>query len=103
MAMALWSLDASAVAEDSRWLDFPIWADVVVRAPTAAQARLVAAAMEAAEIGDPTTVGNETLSFRSAFQDEKLYRVRQVHLTDIPEDGPDAVLSARQARPPART
>lgn len=101
--MALWSLEASAVAEDSRWLDLPIWADVVVRAPSAAQARLVAAAMEAAAIGDPTTQGNETLAFRSGFQDEKLYRVRQVHLTDVPEDGPDAVLSARQARPPGRT
>lgn len=101
--MPLWSIEASAVAEDSRWLDFPIWTDVVVRAPTAAQARLLAAAMEAAEIGDPTTVGNETLAFRSGFQDEKLYHVRQVHPAGTPEDGPDAVLSARQARPPART
>lgn len=101
--MALWSLEASAVAEDTRWLDLPIWADVVVRAPSAAQARLVAAAMEAAAIGDPTTQGNETLTFRSGFQDEKLYRVRQVHLTDVPEDGPEAVLSARQARPAHRT
>jgi hypothetical protein len=101
--MALWSLEASAVADDSRWLDFPIWADVVVRAPTAAQARLVAARMEAGVIGDPTTQGNETLPFRSGFQDEKLYQVRQVHLTDTSEDGPDEVLSARQARPPGRT
>jgi hypothetical protein len=101
--MALWALEASAVAEDTRWLDFPIWTDVVVRAPTAAQARLVAAAMEAAEIGDPTTAGNETLSFRSGFQDEKLYQVRRIHLSDTPEEGPPAVLSARQARPPART
>src|SRR3546814_11089738 len=67
--MPLWTIDASAVAEDSRWLDFPIWEEVVVRAPTAAQARLVAAAMEAKEIADPTTVGNETLSFRSGFQE----------------------------------
>lgn len=101
--MPLWTIDASAVAEDSRWLDFPIWAEVVVRAPTAAQARLVAAAMEAKEIADPTTVGNETLSFRSGFQDEKLYRVSLVHLTGVADEGPDEVITARQARPPRRT
>lgn len=97
--MPLWSIEASAVAEDSRWLDFPIWADVVVRASSPAQARLVAAAMEAGEIGDATTQGNETLAFRSAFQDEKLYQVRRVELSGTPDDGPEAVLSARLARP----
>lgn len=101
--MPLWSIEPSAVAEDSRWLDFPIWADVVVRAPTAAEARRVAAAMEAREIGDPTTVGNETLRFRSGFSDEKLYRVSQVHLTGLSEDGPAEVLRARPARLPGRT
>src|SRR3546814_4016277 len=44
--MPLWAIEAIAVSEDSRWQDFPIWAEVVVRAPTPAQARLVAAAME---------------------------------------------------------
>src|SRR3546814_2136654 len=29
--MPLWTIDASAVAEDSRWQDFTIWAGVVVR------------------------------------------------------------------------
>lgn len=101
--MPLWSIEPAAVAEDSRWLDFPIWAEVLVRAPSPAQARLVAAAMEAELIGDPTTVGNETLSFRSGFQDEKLYRVREVHLMDMPEDGPAAVVRARPARRPSRT
>ena len=102
--MALWAIEACAVAEDSRWLDLPIWADVVVRAPTAAQARLVAAGMEAEKIGDDTPVGNETLTFRSGFQDEKLYHIRRLeHLTGAAEDGPPEVLSARQARPPSRT
>src|SRR3546814_12810918 len=97
--MPLWAIEAIAVSEDSRWQDFPIWAEVVVRAPTPAQARLVAAAMEGGQIADPTTVGNETLAFRSGFQDEKLYQVRQVHLPGTSDDGPDEVLSARQARP----
>src|SRR3546814_14458425 len=97
--MSLWTNDASAVAEDSRWQDVPIGAGVVVRAPTAAQARLVAAAMEAKEIADPTTVGNETLAFRSGFQDEKLYRVSRVYLTDVADEGPDEVITAQQARP----
>src|SRR3546814_1596119 len=100
--MPLWAIEAIAVSEDSRWQDFPIWAEVVVRAPTPAQARLVAAAMEGGQIADPTTVGNETLAFRSGFQDEKLYQVRQVHLTGTSDDGPDEVLSARQARPASR-
>src|SRR3546814_15665864 len=101
--MPLWTIDASAVAEDSRWLDFPIWEEVVVRAPTAAQARLVAAAMEAKEIADPTTVGNETLTFRSGFQDEKLYRVSRVYLPGVADQSPAHVITDKQARPPRRT
>ena len=102
--MTLWAIEACAVAEDTRWLDFPIWAEVVVRAPTAAQARLVAAGLEEAIIGDETPTGNESLTFRSGFQDEKLYHVRQLdHLSGASAEGPPAVLSARQARPASRT
>src|SRR3546814_18190317 len=74
----------------------------MLRAPTPAQARRVAAAMEGGQIADPTPVGNETLAFRSGFQDEKLYQVRQVHLTGTSDDGPAEVLSARTARPASR-
>lgn len=102
--MALWRIEACAAAEDTRWLDFPIWADVVVRAPTAAQARLVAAGLEEGVIGDETPTGNESLIFRSGFQDEKLYHVRRLrHFSGAAEEGPSEVVSARQARPASRT
>ncbi|MGF1593996.1 MAG: hypothetical protein ACFCUW_11985 [Kiloniellaceae bacterium] len=101
--MALWSIEACAVAEDSRWMDFPIWADVVVRAPTAALARRTAAGMEAALLDDGIPPGNETPAFRSAFTDEKLYRVRRLrHLPGCPQEGPWEVISARQARAAGR-
>ena len=101
--MTLWKIEPIAVAADSRWMDFPIWADVIVRAPSAARARLVAAAMEARELADSTPVGNETLTFRSGFEDEKLYRVRELrHLSGTPQEGPEEVISARQARPAGR-
>src|SRR3546814_17362320 len=97
--MSLWTIDASAVAEDSRWQDFPIWAGVVVRAPTAAQARLVAAALDAKEIADPTTVGNETLAFLSGFQDETRNHVSPVYLTAITHDDHAATTTDHQTPP----
>src|SRR3546814_15382985 len=39
--MPLWAIEAIAVSEDSRWQDFPIWAEVVVRAPTRSEERRV--------------------------------------------------------------
>ncbi len=101
--MPLWKIEPCAVATDSRWMDFPIWADVVVRAASPAQARLVAAGMEKSRLDDGVTVGNETLEFRSGFEDEKLYQVRELrHLSGTPQDGPEEVVSARQARPAGR-
>jgi hypothetical protein len=101
--MTLWRIEPCAVAADSRWMDFPIWADVVVRAPSAARARLVAAGMEAGELDDGVTVGNETLEFRSGFEDETLYRVSRLrHFSGTSQDGPDEVVVARQARPAGR-
>src|SRR3546814_2487885 len=61
--MPLWAIEAIAVSEDSRWQDFPIWAEVVVRAPTPAQARLVAAAMEGGQIADQ--IGRDTSELQS--------------------------------------
>jgi hypothetical protein len=101
--MPLWRIEPCAVATDSRWMDFPIWSDVVVRAASPAQARLVAGAMDAWLHNDQTPVGNETLEFRSGFEDEKLYRVSQLRrLSGTPLEGPDEVIVARQARPAGR-
>lgn len=95
--MTLWLITPSAGSEDTRWLDFPIWTEVVVRAPSAARARLLAAQMEAEMTADVPPPGNESLAFRSAFEDEKLYRVRQLNPSDAPEhdpEGAERVLSA---------
>jgi hypothetical protein len=98
--MSLWMIEPIAASGDSRWLDFPHWAEVAVRAPTAAQARLVAGEMEKRLLADATPVGNESHSFRSGFEDEKLYWVRQMSPEELPEaapEGPAEVLHARAA------
>ena len=71
--MALWRLTPVAEAHDGRWQDRRIWREVIVQAGSAAQARLLAAELEA-DPREPLS-GNESPSFRSGFLDEKLYRV----------------------------
>ena len=52
-----------------------------MRAATAAQARVLAAAMERRESGHMVPIGNESHSFRSGFESEKLYWVRRLNPT----------------------
>jgi hypothetical protein len=102
----LWTITPSAGAADSRWLNFPLWVEVIVRAPSAIRARRVAAEMEAQMTADPTPVGNETLAFRSAFEDEKLYKVSPLSPAEALEhdpDGPEKVLSATLGSAPKAT
>lgn len=102
--MALWKIEPVTDADRSRWLDHPIWVEVVVRAPSAALARLLAAEMERDAMIDHASAGNESHSFSSGFDDEKLYRVRPLDPRDEPglePAGADAVLRAFQARDPA--
>jgi hypothetical protein len=97
--MPVWRLVPAAAASDPRWQDRTIWAEVIVRADTAAEARLQAAQLEY----DPTAppVGNESLGFRSGFDDEKLYSVLQIDNQDFDDSGqsPAAVLSAVRLGP----
>lgn len=93
--MALWRLRPVAEAQDPWWQNRRIWREAVVRAASPAEARLVAATLEA----DPTEPlsGNESPDFRSGFLDEKLYRVDRLdRVDDAPEAGP-AVLNAVEA------
>ena len=71
--MPLWRLLPVADPDDSRWLDHPVWREVLVRAPSAAFARQAAGALERDLEAAPA--GNECPSFKSAFEDEKLYQV----------------------------
>lgn len=91
--MPLWRLKPHADESDSRWLDHPRWEEVIVRAPTAALARRVAASLERPE--EPVPPGNESLPFRSGFEDEKLYHVAPLDSDEAPGlslEGPDAVI-----------
>lgn len=96
--MALWRIIPAARRDDPAWLTHPVWDDVIVRAPTAAFARLVAARMEENENPDRASVGNESSTFKSAFESEKLYHVRPLPPGDAredwPTDGESAVLRA---------
>lgn len=74
--MPLWKISPAASPDDDRWQGRPIWSELIVEAPTAASARVLAS--EWALSDQPTHIGNETPSPRSGFEDEKLYWVRRL-------------------------
>lgn len=74
--LQLWLFEPAASPNDSRWQDRPIWRWVVVAAPNAALARLVAERWALPRL--PRQIGNESASPRVGFLDEKLYHVRPV-------------------------
>lgn len=71
-----WLFEPAASPKDSRWQDRPIWRWVVVAAPNAALARLVAEKWALPRV--VPQIGNESDSPRAGFLDEKLYHVRPV-------------------------
>lgn len=71
-----WLLEPAASPKDSRWQDRPIWRWVVVAAPSASLARLVAERWALPRVAPQ--IGNESDSPRAGFLDEKLYYVRPV-------------------------
>lgn len=74
--MAVWQIQPVTHPSDPRWQGGRVWEEVIVRAPTAAFARVIAARLEV----DPNArgVGNESLSPESGFTDQKLYWVRRL-------------------------
>jgi hypothetical protein len=98
--MALWRLTPNADATDGRWLDHRRWAEVVVRADTAGEARNLAAALEAEDA--PPGVGNETPTFEAGLSDDKLYRLQRINPDDDADapaaDGPSEVVKATPVR-----
>lgn len=100
--MALWRVIPVAHAGDGRWQDHPIWQEVVVRAPSATMARMIAAQMEARRVIEAADgqAGNESPSDSSALHDEKLYRVEDLsHHPEAGEYGPEGVISATLLKP----
>jgi hypothetical protein len=87
--LALYRLVPVARPDDPNWDRAPNRGEVVVRARSSGDARVVAAQAETEEgIGGEFT----TRVSASAFMDEKLYTVRDEHGGRYPVDGPRAVL-----------
>ena len=100
----LWLIEPVADAGDQMWQDRPIWAEVVVAAPSPAFARL--AAERRALSPDWIPIGNESESRRSGLNDEQLYHVRPLppeRRGNFPESARDGeVLLMRELRPARR-
>ena len=93
--MPLWRFIPVADKSDSRWQDRCIWHDVVVRAPTAALARVLAD--QAEERLARGAVGNETSTSRGGFADANLYWVQRVPSEEAEtyggENGPPGIVN----------
>lgn len=87
--MPVWRIVPAAIDISAAWLDYGRWSEVVVRAPTAARARVFAsAALD--DRSEP--IGNESSAGYASLESEKLYHV--VRIQDADGEGPDAVLKA---------
>ncbi|KUO68112.1 MAG: hypothetical protein APF80_08380 [Alphaproteobacteria bacterium BRH_c36] len=90
----IFRLVPSADPGDPRWLGRKCPGEVLVRADSAADARIVAAM---AEMDFPETNAKPshgvTTRFASCFRDEKLYEVVAATSTEFPPAGPREVLS----------
>jgi hypothetical protein len=94
--VALWRIHAVANPRDARWQGHRVWKEVIVRAETAAMARLVARSLDQQSADQvPRSANSE---FWSAFRDEKLYWVQRVSSREAErfgdETGPDEVVAA---------
>lgn len=79
--MPIWRITPAPRSLDAALLDYGHWASILVRAETAAEARLVAAT----ELGDRSRpIANESAAGYCAIEDEKLYHVVRV-MAPMPE------------------
>ena len=97
--LKIYRLVPDAAEDDPNWDLAKPAGEVVVRARTPADARILAADAETDFLDTPTKPGDGvSTSFASAFRDEKLYRVVEDNSGMYPNEGPRAVLSG-PARP----
>ena len=73
--MPIWRITPAPRNLESARLDYGRWSEVIVRASSAARARIVAA-IELADLTQP--VANESAASGGGLQDEKLYHVARV-------------------------
>lgn len=98
--MALWKIVPVVARDDARWLDHLVWNEVMVRAQTVALARVLGAALERSEAPDEAPSGNESLSFASGFEDEKLCLIKRLDPREAPDlepESPGEVVRATKA------
>jgi hypothetical protein len=77
----LWRLRPIAEPDDARWLNAPIWKEVVVAAETSGEARFLASQWEAAEVQhnpDSDVAGGTAMAYSSALADPALYDLSEV-------------------------
>lgn len=103
--MYLWRIVPVAPTNDSRWQDRPVWQEVVVRAESAAMARLTAETLDVDTDGPPQ--GDGSMSYKSGFEDDKLYRVDRLGDEEAEAEGGTVgrrevlrSVKLRDARPP---
>lgn len=73
--MPIWRIFPAPRSREAALLDYGHWAEILVRAGTAAEARVVAAA----ELGDRSRpIANESAAGYSGIEDEKLYHVIRI-------------------------
>jgi hypothetical protein len=98
--MPLWRFIPVADPRDSRWQDRQIRDGLVVRAPSAAMARVIADRQVPSSVRG--AVGNETRSFRGGFADSSLYWVQRVPADEAKplggDSGADGVVQEGTAR-----
>jgi uncharacterized Zn-finger protein len=82
--LPLWRLRPVSAPADARWQGRRIWAEVVVRAASAAMARHLAAGWSRAR---PRRIGNETPAGGSGLEDFGLYSVSRLDPADEASEG----------------
>lgn len=101
MTLPLWRLTPAAELDDPRWLDHRPIPEVLVRARTAAEARVLAS--ETSQSNSAGAVGNESANNHSRLLDEKLYRVDRADASaaaGMTDDAGDDVARVIRSGPP---
>ena len=97
--LGIYRLIPDAVETDPNWNLAQPAGEVVVRAHSPADARIVAAEAELDFLDVPTKPGDGvSTSFASAFRDDKLYRVLEDDSGAFPREGPRGVLDGLARR-----
>lgn len=101
--MRLWRIVPAVPPEDPRWLGGPIWREMIVRAESAAEARVIASRKDADVFDyrpDRNSAGAQAMDMPSALYDETLYEVLELPAGatgQFSPEGPREVLLAHRA------